>query len=105
MVMLCDISVNRQMQFPYHFSGLYLLAPVDNFRYLVDISKGGCMEDKKLQPFLVRLRPATRKLLDQASQAEGRSRASLIDEALLAHLRERYDDVDSRLDSMLGQPR
>jgi len=58
-------------------------------------------EDGKLQPFLVRLRPATRKLLDQAAQAERRSRASLIDEALLMHLHDRYSDMNSRLEALL----
>jgi uncharacterized protein (DUF1778 family) len=28
-------------------------------------------EEGKLQPFLVRLRPATRKLLDEAAQEQG----------------------------------
>ena len=58
-------------------------------------------EEGKLQPFLVRLRPATRQLLDQAAQAERRSRASLIDEALLAHLQDRYSDMNSRLEALL----
>ena len=58
-------------------------------------------EEGKLQPFLVRLRPATRRLLDHVSAKEGRSRASLIDEALLAHLQSRYSDVNSRLDALL----
>jgi predicted transcriptional regulator len=58
-------------------------------------------EEGKLQPFLVRLRPATRKLLDEAAQAERRSRASVIDEALVAHLQARYTTLDSRLEALL----
>ena len=59
--------------------------------------------EEKLQPFLVRLRPATRKLLDLAAEAEGKTRAALIDQALLAHLSERYSGVESRLDALLGK--
>lgn len=62
-------------------------------------------DQEKLKPFLVRLRPATRRLLDQAAQSERRSRASLIDEALLAHLENRYSDTAARLEALLDSQR
>jgi hypothetical protein len=55
-----------------------------------------------LKPFLVRLRPFTRQLLDDAAAAERRSRASIIDEALRAYLAD-YESMHNRLDQMLGQ--
>lgn len=55
-----------------------------------------------LKPFLVRLRPFTRALLDDAAKAERRSRASIIDEALRAHLAD-YESMQNRLDALLGQ--
>ncbi len=42
--------------------------------------------DQKLKPFLVRLRPETRLLLDDAAQAQRRSRASLVDQAIVEML-------------------
>ena len=57
-----------------------------------------------LKPFLVRLRPFTRALLDEAAAAERRSRASIIDEALRMHLAD-YQKMQDRLDAMLGQPK
>jgi hypothetical protein len=91
------------MQFPYHFAGLYLLAPVDNFGYLPDI-RGGSMQTKpKLQPFLVRLHPDTRAMLDRATLEQRKSRAALIDEAIRVLLSDRYAaDVSERLDVLLG---
>lgn len=55
-----------------------------------------------LRPFLVRLRPFTRQLLDDAAVAERRSRASIIDEALRAHLAD-YESMKDRLDALLDQ--
>ena len=55
-----------------------------------------------LRPFLVRLRPDTRMLLDEAAGAERRSRASIIDEALRSHLAG-YERVQARLDALLGK--
>lgn len=55
-----------------------------------------------LRPFLVRLRPFTRQLLDDAAEAERRSRASIIDEALRSYLAD-YESMHSRLDALLDQ--
>ena len=60
-------------------------------------------ESQKLKPFLVRLRPETRVLLDDAAAAQRRSRASLIDQAVVEMLASRYSRVENRLDQMLGQ--
>jgi hypothetical protein len=58
--------------------------------------------DTKLKPFLVRLRPETRVLLDDASADQRRSRASLIDQAIVEMLGRTYSKVDNRLNRMLG---
>lgn len=57
----------------------------------------------KYTPFFVRLRPKARKLLDKAAEIERKSRAALIDEAVVAHLENKYTDITSRLDQMLSQ--
>lgn len=57
----------------------------------------------KYTPFFVRLRPKARQLLDRAAELELKSRAELIDEAVVAHLERKYTDVISRLDQMLNQ--
>lgn len=57
----------------------------------------------KYTPFFVRLRPKARQLLDRAAELELKSRAELIDEAVVAHLERKYTDVTSRLDQMLNQ--
>lgn len=57
----------------------------------------------KYTPFFVRLRPKARQLLDKAAEIELKSRAELIDEAVLAHLENKYTDITSRLDQMLSQ--
>jgi predicted transcriptional regulator len=57
--------------------------------------------ESNLKPFLVRLRPDTRALLDDAAEQERRSRASIIDEALRNHLAG-YQRVQDRLDAFLG---
>lgn len=61
------------------------------------------MEQPKFYPLLVRLRPKAKALLDQASAETGRSRASLIDEAVIAMLEGRYEALDRRLTAFLGQ--
>lgn len=60
-------------------------------------------ENQKLKPFLVRLRPETRLLLDDAAAAQRRSRASLVDQAIVEMLAGRFSRVENRLDQMLGQ--
>lgn len=57
----------------------------------------------KYTPFFVRLRPKARQLLDKAAEIELKSRAELIDEAVVAHLERKYTDVTTRLDQMLSQ--
>ena len=57
--------------------------------------------DNTLKPFLVRLRPRARVLLDRAAEVELRSRASVIDELICTHLEGRYSSVNDRLDQML----
>lgn len=57
------------------------------------------------KPFMVRLRPDTRQLLDRAAADQRRSRASLVEQAVKELLEARYADVRARLDQMLSQPR
>jgi len=52
--------------------------------------------------FWLRLRPETRLLLDDAAQAQRRSRASLVDQAIVEMLAGRFARVENRLDQMLG---
>lgn len=59
--------------------------------------------EPKFTPFFVRLRPKARQLLDKAAELELKSRAELIDEAVVAHLEPKYSDVNTRLDQMLSQ--
>lgn len=54
------------------------------------------------KPIIVRLRPATRELLDKAALDQRRSRASIVDELIRDALRDRYADVSERLQRMLG---
>lgn len=57
--------------------------------------------DKRTTPFLIRLRPETRALLDRAAEDQRRSRASLVDEAVKAHLEARYGNLDTRIERFL----
>lgn len=61
------------------------------------------MDKIENKPFVVRLRPTTRLLLDRAAQDQRRSRASIVDEALREQLRDKYADVNDRLQRLLGQ--
>jgi len=60
------------------------------------------MSTEKPRPFLVRLRPATRTLLDRAAEDQRRSRASLIDQAVSEMLTSKYTATADRLSAMLG---
>jgi hypothetical protein len=51
--------------------------------------------------FMMRLRPETRALLDQAARDQRRSRASIVDELVHQALRERYSTTETRLDKLL----
>jgi hypothetical protein len=53
------------------------------------------------KPFMVRLKPSTRALLDKAAEDQRRSRASIIDELIREGLRQRYADVNDRLARLL----
>jgi hypothetical protein len=61
-------------------------------------------EKEKLSPFLVRLRPGTRALLDKAALEQRRSRASLVDQAVTEMLAAKYTGTADRLQAMLGKP-
>lgn len=57
----------------------------------------------KLQPFLVRLHPDTRAMLDKATLEQGRSRAAIVDAAIRDSLADKYSaTVNDRLDTLLG---
>lgn len=58
--------------------------------------------DNKTQPFLIRLRPATRALLDAAAEDQRRSRASIVDELIREALGQRYGQLQPRLQRFLG---
>jgi predicted transcriptional regulator len=57
---------------------------------------------QEFNKFFVRLRPDTRRLLDRASVDMGRSRASLIDEAVKQLLSRRYSSTVELLDQMIA---
>lgn len=57
---------------------------------------------QEFNKFFVRLRPDTRRLLDRAAADQGRSRASLIDEAVKELLSRRYSTTAELLDRMIG---
>jgi uncharacterized protein (DUF1778 family) len=63
------------------------------------------MNEPKFYPLLVRLRPRAKALLDEAAAHQLRSRASLIDEAILAMLDGKYTGLDDRLNAFLGRER
>jgi len=56
----------------------------------------------KLKPFLMRLHPATRELLDKAALDQGRSVSSLIDQCVREQLQPRYGDLQPRLQRFLS---
>lgn len=56
----------------------------------------------KTQPFLIRLRPDTRALLDAAAEDQRRSRASIVDELVRAALSQRYGQLQPRLSRFLS---
>lgn len=60
----------------------------------------------KTVPFLVRMRPEIRELLEAASADQRRSMASIIDQAVRDQLEPRYGNLDDRLSRLLlgGKP-
>jgi hypothetical protein len=75
------------------------LVPDISFRY----HNGGKMQDTRPKAFIIRLRPATRQLLDRAAQDQHRSRNSLVDQALTEMLAVKYSTTEDRLAALLGQ--
>lgn len=61
------------------------------------------MEKIENKPFVVRLRPSTRKLLDKAAEDQRRSRASIVDQLIRDALSSRYADVSDRINRLIGQ--
>ena len=60
------------------------------------------METPKLKPFLMRLHPATRELLDKAAADQHRSVSSLIDQCVREQLQPRYGELQPRLQRFLS---
>lgn len=60
------------------------------------------MDKEPNKPFMVRLRPDTRQLLDKASEDQRRSRASIIDELIREAYQHRFGSVHVRLNKLLG---
>lgn len=58
---------------------------------------------EKSKPFYLRLSESARELLDKAAEDQQISRAKVIDRCIREQLREKYSDVQSRLNKMLGQ--
>jgi hypothetical protein len=56
----------------------------------------------KLKPFLMRLHPVTRELLDRAAADQGRSVSSLIDQCVRDQLSPRYGELQPRLQRFLS---
>jgi hypothetical protein len=56
----------------------------------------------KLKPFLMRLHPSTRELLDKAAVDQGRSVSSLIDQCVREQLQPRYGELQPRLQRFLS---
>jgi hypothetical protein len=60
------------------------------------------MDKEPNKPFMVRLRPTTRELLDKAAEDQRRSRASIIDELIREAYQQRFGSVHVRLNKLLG---
>ena len=58
--------------------------------------------DNTLKPFLTRLRPETRLLLDKAAEDQRRSISSLIDQCVRDQLQPRYGQLTPRLERFLS---
>jgi len=60
------------------------------------------MTTPKLKPFLMRLHPATRQLLDTAAADQHRSVSSLIDQCVRDQLMPKYGELQPRLQRFLS---
>ena len=58
--------------------------------------------ENTLKPFLTRLRPETRMLLDKAAEDQRRSISSLIDQCVRDQLQPRYGQLTPRLERFLS---
>ena len=61
------------------------------------------MEEQTEPPykgFYIRLRPAARKLLDQATEAQGRSRMAILHDLIHQHLQPKQS-LEDRLDQLI----
>ena len=58
--------------------------------------------DNTLKPFLTRLRPETRLLLDKAAEDQRRSISSLIDQCVRDQLQPRYGQLTPHLERFLS---
>jgi len=56
----------------------------------------------KLKPFMMRLHPLTRELLDKAAADQGRSVSSLIDQSVREQLQPKYGELQPRLQRFLS---
>lgn len=56
----------------------------------------------KLKPFLIRMRPETRTLLEQAAADQRRSMSSIIDQSVRDQLQPRYGQLDTRIHRFLS---
>jgi hypothetical protein len=59
-------------------------------------------QNVKTVPFLVRMRPEIRELLEAASSDQRRSMASIIDQAVRDQLEPRYGQLNDRLSRLIG---
>ena len=53
-------------------------------------------------PLLVRIRPASKQLLEKAAVKQRRSQASLVDTLIVDNLSREYADTDDRLDKFFN---
>lgn len=70
------------------------------FVFLGDILAG--MDKPKLKPFLMRLHPDTRSLLETAASDQRRSLSSIVDQCIRDQLRPRYGQLNDRLSRLIG---
>ena len=56
----------------------------------------------KHKPFMMRLHPLTRELLDKAAADQGRSVSSLIDQSVREQLQPKYGELQPRLQRFLS---
>jgi uncharacterized protein (DUF1778 family) len=60
------------------------------------------MDKQKLKPFLMRLHPDTRVLVEKAAADQRRSLSSVIDQAVREQLQPRYGELQPRLQRFLS---